>query len=65
MQSHGHLKGPNSVHVCSDDGDPSVAALGVPENEAPQQVYLQEDRTITIAMMNSVLLQSQSSRSVY
>lgn len=40
MQSQGHLEGPHGVHVCSDDGDPSVAALRVPESEAPHEVHL-------------------------
>lgn len=42
VQSQGHLKGPHSVHVSSDDGDASVAALRVPEAEAPHQVHLKE-----------------------
>lgn len=40
VQSLGHLEGPHGVHVGGDDGNPSVAALGVPETEAPQQVHL-------------------------
>ncbi|CAG5929139.1 unnamed protein product [Menidia menidia] len=44
VQSQGHLKGPHSVHVGGDDGDPPVAALGVPESEAPHQVHLQGER---------------------
>lgn len=46
VQSQGHLKGPHSVHVCSDDGDPSVGALGVPESEAPHEVHLGEARQV-------------------
>lgn len=45
MQRQGHLKGPHGVHVGSDDGDPSVAALGVPESEAPHEVHLVEAKT--------------------
>lgn len=41
VQSLGHLEGPHGVHVGGDDGNPSVAALGVPESEAPQQVHLE------------------------
>lgn len=40
MQGQGHLEGPNSVHVCSDDGDSSVASLGVSEGETPQKIHL-------------------------
>lgn len=46
VQRQGHLEGPHSVHVCSDDGDPLVAALGVPESEAPHEVHLVEAKTI-------------------
>lgn len=49
MQSQGHLKGPYSVHVCSDDGDPSVAALGVPEREAPHEIHLERHKEIITA----------------
>lgn len=45
VQRQGHLKGPHGVHVGSDDGDPSVAALGVPESEAPHEVHLVEAKT--------------------
>lgn len=46
MQSLGHFKGPHSVHVCSDDGDPTVAALGVPESEASHEVHLENAKTV-------------------
>lgn len=41
MQGQGHLEGPNSVHVCSDDGDSSVASLGISEGETPQKIHLE------------------------
>lgn len=46
VQGQGHLKCPDSVHVCGDDGDPSVGALGVPEGVAPHEVHLREAREI-------------------
>lgn len=41
MQGQGHLEGPNSVHVCSDDGDSFVASLGVSEGETAQKIHLE------------------------
>lgn len=40
MEGQSHLEGPDSVHVCSDDGDSSVAPLGVSEGETPQKIHL-------------------------
>lgn len=50
VQSQGHLKRANRVHVCGNDGDPAVAALRVPERESPHQVHL----TITIRVKHAV-----------
>lgn len=44
MQGQGHLEGPNSVHVCSDDGDSFVASLGVSERETPQKIHLEKQQ---------------------
>lgn len=68
VQSQGHLKCPDGVHVRGDDGDPSVSALGVPECVAPHEVHLREVkkmkqfyrfvRCARTIMVHSVLLQS-------
>lgn len=42
VKSQGHVKGPDSVHVGSDDRDPSVAAFRVSEGKAPLQVHLKQ-----------------------
>lgn len=42
MQSQSHLKGPDSVHICSNDGDSFVAPLGVSESETSQKIHLKK-----------------------
>lgn len=43
-QSQSHLEGADSVHVGCNDGDSSVASLGVPEGVTSHQVHLEKDR---------------------
>lgn len=52
MQGQGHLEGPNSVHVCRNDGDSTVASLGVSEGETPQKIHL-ETWTFTTTKKNT------------
>lgn len=40
MQRHGHLEGPDRVHVSGDDGNSSVTAFGVSESKAAHQIHL-------------------------